>query len=693
MPDIEATGWVLDLAPGTMSDRVLASLTALSSGGFGTRIEIAGHDHDDVHTTVAAGVFDSEEVPDLLPGPIWSHVHCPGSESRRLRLDLRRGLLETTRATDQHTLHSTHLVSARRPGVHALRVVGPRFVEIDGPPLVPPMTRDGVTVTEQTDDEVTAMTVTSQRGTIDASASEDVTTTSTSSDMELIRIACYSAGTTAGPRSSRSSRDVLDEARRLGFDQLVHESATVWDERWRVAAIDLPARPDLELALRFAQFHLLSSSHAGDDAAVGARGLTGPAYRGHVFWDTDIFVVPALTAMAPSLARAALGYRWHRLEAARRRAVSEGRAGARFPWESADTGAEAAPTVSVDLRGETIPVRTGQQEEHIVADIAWAAANYVRWTGDREFERGRGAEILMETARYWQSRVTIDPDGTGHIRGVIGPDEYHENIDDNTFTNEMARWNLRYAAEVLDRLGRSNSEEWAAWRKTSDRLVGGFDADRGVHEQFAGFFELDPVLPSSLGTPPLPADVLVGHDRIQQLQIIKQPDVMMLHHLLPDSVPVGSLPADLDYYLPRTAHGSSLSPAITAANLARVGRVSEAVRWFELAARFDLDDLSGTTAGGLHLATMGGLWQAFHYGILGLEATSAGLVVEPVVPEPWGAVTHRFSYRGVPVQIRATVDEFVITSPSQIRVRSRESHECCGLQIKGRRGRLGWELR
>jgi trehalose/maltose hydrolase-like predicted phosphorylase len=232
----------------------------------------------------------------------------------------------------------------------------------------------------------------------------------------------------------------------------------------------------------------------------------------------------------------------------------------------------------------------------------------------------------------------------------------------------MARWNLTTAADVCERLRRGEAAEWSDWRRTGDRLVDGFDTVSGVHEQFAGYFGLDPVLATSLGEPPVPADALLGHERIAQVQIIKQSDVAMMHHLIPDAVRRGSLEADLGYYLPRTAHGSSLSPPITAALLARSGDLSEAVRWFEMAARFDLDNLSGTTAGGVHLATMGGVWQAFTHGFLGVRPTADGLVVDPRVPVPWGVVTHRFSFRSVPVRLDVSSDTFELTCPVPIDV-------------------------
>ena len=394
--------------------------------------------------------------------------------------------------------------------------------------------------------------------------------------------------------------------------------------------------------------------------AIGARGLTGTAYRGHVFWDTDVFVLPALAALAPGAARAALTYRSNRLASARARALAEGRSGARFPWESADIGDDVTPAEGRDLHGTVIPILTGELEEHIVADVAWAVATYQLWTDDAQFMRTRGVEILAETARYWASRAEIDDDGSAHIRGVIGPDEYHERVDDNAFTNVMARFNLRTAAEHGDRLGMVGGHERRAWLELADRFVDGLDAQTGVYEQFAGFNDLEHTVVSAIGDPPLSADVLLGHDRIQCTQINKQPDVLMLHHMVPDEVGSSTLQPNLDVYLPLTAHGSSLSPAICSGLLARAGRLDEAVHWFRIAARLDLDDRARTTAGGVHVATMGGVWQALTSGFLGIRACQGGLTVDPHVPADWGRVVHRFVYRSAPVVVELDGDDLQI---------------------------------
>jgi trehalose/maltose hydrolase-like predicted phosphorylase len=221
-------------------------------------------------------------------------------------------------------------------------------------------------------------------------------------------------------------------------------------------------------------------------------------------------------------------------------------------------------------------------------------------------------------------------------------------VDDNAFTNVMARWNLRRAAE-LD----GDTAERARWLRVADALVDGYDSMSGFYEQFAGFFLLEPLVIADVAPRrPIAADLLLGRERTEGAQVLKQADVLMLHHLVPDEVAPGSLLANLDFYEPRTAHGSSLSPAIHASLLARAGRFREALRALRVAARIDLDDLTGTTASGLHLAAMGGLWQALAFGFAGIRPRGETLVVEPHLPPEWGALELRLCFRGVRLRIR-----------------------------------------
>ncbi len=692
-------GWLIHFDVDATNRRVVESLAAICNGRFGTW-GLLDHQGDLVPgSTVASGVYDSDAVPSLLEGPRWSVVELAGPNDWRetVELDLRTGVVSVelhgrdpaTGGDRAELVRATLFASIARPSVHALRVEGPVGTIADCPALLVPELRPGLRIeAEETVDGTSCVTVTSDRGGITATATQALR--NDEDRCTLTRFASYRRASD-DDRGEAATIGGLDRVAAIGYTDLLAEHGRRWADRWAACAIDIPARPDLERAVRFAQYHLLAASTEDGEAAIGARGLTGRAYRGHVFWDTDVFVVPALSAMAPDLARSALRYRVNRLSAARRRAADESLAGARFPWESADTGFEVTPTEGRDLHGNVIPVLTGSQEEHIVADIAWAIMNHVAWSGDRRFLETGGAAVVYETARYWQSRIERDGDGSGHIRGVIGPDEYHEAVDDNTFTNAMARWNLETAAALAERSGGAPESERRAWADTAAALVDNYDPATGTHEQFTGFFDLEPVLVASIGTAPLPADALLGRERIHQIQIIKQPDVLMLHHLLPDALPPGSLDRDLDVYLPRTAHGSSLSPAITASALARVDRAADALHWFELAARLDLDDITGTTAGGLHMATMGGVWQALAHGFLGVRPTDEAVVVDPRVPDELGTVTLRFLWRSAPVRVDASAGGLEVSSPTDIAVDVPGLGRCRGRRIGAVRGDGGWE--
>jgi trehalose/maltose hydrolase-like predicted phosphorylase len=323
-----------------------------------------------------------------------------------------------------------------------------------------------------------------------------------------------------------------------------------------------------------------------------------------------------------------------------------------------------------DRAGQVIPIRTGLLEEHVTADVAWATACYVDWTGDEEFAAGPGRELLVETARYWVSRIRLGPDGRGHIYGVIGPDEYHEPVDDNVYTNVMARWNLRRAAELVARVPSSvAAEERESWLRAAASLVDGYDPETGLYEQFAGFFALEPlVVEEVLPRRPMTAEVLIGRKQLRRTQILKQTDVLMLHHLVPEEVAPGSLQPNLLFYESRTTHGSSLSPGIHAALFARAGMLERAVEILRTASRIDLDDLTGTTAEGLHLATMGSVWHALALGFAGLRPTREALQIDPRLPTSWAALELRVRFRGSSVRLHLEQAAFTVTADPQATV-------------------------
>jgi trehalose/maltose hydrolase-like predicted phosphorylase len=598
-------------------ERVHESLLALADGRLGTRgVSLVG-DGATRPGIVLAGVYDGAGAETSLARCAdWARV----ADSHEILPDVRRLDLHSCLLHEAGAVTSLRFSSLARPGTVALRAAA-------GPGLLPAAVQGRA-------EAGAAVWRDRRRGRI------------------LERLGAYDARIPA-------ARAALAAAEEAGFERLLNEHRAAWARRWEEADVTIVGDPELQFAVRFALFHLMASVGDRGEAAVGARGLSGPAYGGHVFWDSDVFVLPFLAATHPAAARAMLEYRIRRLPQARAAAARSGRSGARFPWESAGEGADVTPTAARTPDGRVVRIRTGELEEHIAADVAWAASCYGEWTGDAAFLTGPGGELVVETARYWASRIRYDGDGRAHLYGVIGPDEYHEPVDDNAFTNVMARWNLRRAAEVDG----VDPDERRGWLAAADALVDGYDPVTRIYEQFAGFYELEPLLISeAVPRRPVAADLLLGADRVAAAQVVKQADVLMLHQLVPGEVAPGSLVPNLDFYEPRTAHGSSLSPAVHAGLQARADRFSAALESLRLAARIDLDDLTGTTAGGLHLATMGGLWQALAFGFAGVRPSPDRVLVDPRLPPEWEALELGLRFHGDPFRLRIEPGRVAVTS-------------------------------
>ena len=345
---------------------------------------------------------------------------------------------------------------------------------------------------------------------------------------------------------------LLREAQDGGFERLLSEQRAAWASRWADCDVVIDGDERAQLAVRFAMFHLISMCCADGEAALGARSATGHAYNGHVFWDVESFVLPFFAATHPPTARAMLNYRSRRLDAALEAARRQGRRGARFPWESATDGFDVTPAVLPDANGNPVRIMSGPQEEHVIADVAWGAAHYLDWTGDEQFARGDGQRLLVETARYWCERVERDETGEAHIAGVMGPDEYHENVSDSAYTNVMARWNLRRAAQHVSRYGGVDADEIGSWLAAADALVDGYDPARGIYEEFSGYFQLEDLTPGDFGSVPVGLHSIIGAERCSASRAVKQADVVMAHVLADEEMMPGSFAADVDYYLPRT---------------------------------------------------------------------------------------------------------------------------------------------
>ena len=664
-------GWtVVDVAvPGRGAAAALAREAVFTIGDGSLATRGALEEDPAAAAVLASGVYSGTGAAEhLLVGPSWTGLDLTGSvEAHRRVLDLRTGVLSREASTGSTPLRIARFASPARPGLQVLRAQGPSALFSPGAALRPPVEGrietgryDGVDWVRTRGDDASG-----DRGGIVAVAvqAEHVVDGRRTVD----RFAVYRADPVRTP-DPQEAIAALRSAQQAGFEVLLAEQREAWADRWAHADVEIPDDPSAELAFRFALFQLWVNAGCTDEApaaerAVGARGLSGTGYAGHVFWDADVFVLPALATICPAAARAMLEYRIRRLPQARAAALACGRAGARFPWESARDGIEVTPT-SMLLGDEMIAVRTGELEEHIGADVAWAADHYAAWTGDHELAAGPGRAMIVETARYWASRIRLSPDGRGHIDGVIGPDEYHEDVDDDAFTNVMARWNLRRGAELV-----ADPAEAAGWLALADALVDGYDPATGRHEQFAGYDVLEPLLAADVAQIPFAADLVLPRERVARSQLIKQPDVLMAHFVVPQELPAGSLSADLDFYVPRTSHGSSLSPAITAALQARAGRADEALDMLRLALRMDLDDVTGSSAKGLHVATIGGLWQALVYGVLGLTVASGTLQLDPQLPSAWGSVRIRLRCLGARVVVQVGPERLTVDTDRPLLVR------------------------
>ncbi|MBE9607266.1 glycoside hydrolase family 65 protein [Acetobacteraceae bacterium H6797] len=430
-----------------------------------------------------------------------------------------------------------------------------------------------------------------------------------------------------------------------------HERAMA--ECWKASDVAIEGEAEAQGALRFALHHLIATADEDDPrVSIGARALTGDDYHGHVFWDTEIYLLPFYTWTWPEAARALLLYRHVTLPGARAKAAAIGCKGALYAWESTDTGFEATPERVVAPDGRVVEVLSGKQEQHISADVSYAVWHYWKVTGDDAFMREAGAEIMLETARFWASRAERGEDGRYHIRRVIGPDEYHEGIDDNAFTNLMARWNIRRAIELAEAWPDARAktglggEELAAWAEVAEGLVTGRDPSSGLLEQFAGYFALEEIDLAAYEGHRMPMDVVLGRERVAVSRIVKQADVVALLALLPEEFTQEEIETNFAFYDFRCAHGSSLSRVMHGLVAARLGRVEKALEHFRLAAAVDLGAEIAKSAGGIHIATQGGLWQLAVLGFAGLSWREDGIALAPCLPEEWTGLRFALSWHG-----------------------------------------------
>ncbi|MDQ4037690.1 MAG: family 65 glycosyl hydrolase [Actinomycetota bacterium] len=469
-----------------------------------------------------------------------------------------------------------------------------------------------------------------------------------------LRLVKYLAYGWSSRRSAHALRDQVEGAlatsKLSGWDVLVTEQRKFLDDHWAAADVEIEGDDELQQAVRVAMFHVLQAAIRAERRAIPAKGLTGPGYDGHTFWDTETYVLPVLTYTAPEAARDALIWRHSTLDRARARAAELGQKGAAFPWRTIN-GAECSGYWPA-----------GTAAFHINADIADAVARYFRATNDRDFDRDYGAEILIETARLWMSLGHFAADGGFRIDGVTGPDEYSAITDDNTFTNLMAQRNLREAAaaagrqgEVAERLGVDQSET-ASWHRAADAVVIPYDERLEVHQQSEDFTQHDEWDFANTPTEHYPLLLHAPYFEIYRKQVIKQADLVMAMFLRGDAFSPEQKARNFGYYESRTVRDSSLSAAMQAVLAAEVGHLDLAYDYWAETVFTDLYNLHGNSVQGLHLAALAGAWTVAVCGFGGMRDHNGWVTFAPRLPPKLTFLAFRILVEGRAITVKVNKD-------------------------------------
>lgn len=457
-------------------------------------------------------------------------------------------------------------------------------------------------------------------------------------------------------------KNEIDAFVERGFEQELAEHFKVYEEMWKEADIQIQGDFDLDRAVRFNIFHLMSTGNEHDDRVnVGAKLLHGEEYGGHAFWDTELFMLPFFAYVFPKTAKNLESYRYRLLDAARANAAKNGYKGAQYPWESADDGTEQCPDWTIEPDGTCYRCYVADYEHHVTAAVAYGIYDYVKITKDTSFLLKKGGEILMETARFWASRCEyITEKDRYEIRKVTGPDEWHEPVDNNVYTNYLAKWNLRYVIALIQDLKEHHREDYdriaekisltekeiEEWNLVQSKIYLPRKEGTQLLEQFEGYFDLQEVTIQEYDKndwPIRPAELKTM--KTKETQIIKQADVVMLLHLMGEEFDEETTKLNYSYYEKRTLHGSSLSPSIYSIMGLKVGDDTKAYRYLRRAAFIDLINLQKNTREGIHAANAGGVWQTVVFGFAGLSIDADGILnITPKMPKEWEGVTFRIHY-------------------------------------------------
>jgi alpha,alpha-trehalose phosphorylase len=470
-------------------------------------------------------------------------------------------------------------------------------------------------------------------------------------------------------------RRTLDRMVRDGFDVLVTKQREHLDRFWDRADVRVESRLyplRHQQAIRWNLYQVAQASWRAEGAGIPAKGLTGQAYDGHYFWDIEVYVLPFLSYTHPRIARNLIRFRYSMLERARERARDLSQRGALYPWRTID-GEEASATF-----------QAGTAQYHINADIAYAIRRYANVRGDDRLLGEVGGEILVETARLWEDLGFYGMDGRFHIHGVTGPDEYTTVVNDNTYTNLMARLNLSFAAATVRRLRQEHPEDYAAlvhevglqpgevesWERAAAAMHVPFDEQRGIHPQDGAFLERE--VWDFASTPRERFPLLLHYHPlvIYRSQVLKQADIVLAMFLLGDEFSEEQKRRNYDYYDPLTTGDSSLSACVQSIIAAEIGNEQQAIEYFDYALLMDLANVAGNASNGVHIASAAGVWSSLIFGFGGVRDFDGRLSFAPKLPRVWNALAFslRFCDRQIRVQLTHDEERYLVDEGAPLEV-------------------------
>ena len=474
---------------------------------------------------------------------------------------------------------------------------------------------------------------------------------------------------------TQNAKAVFTSYKEDFFNESIENHCNRWEQRLSECKICITGNDYDQKLIDLAVYHLITAGEfSGNTCSIPARNLSGESYKGHVFWDTEMYLLPFFTYTNPEIARNLLMYRYNTLDGARENATKEGFAGVSYAWESTDSGLEAAPEIAILPNGEVIRILSGSYENHISSDIAYTIWKYWQATLDDDFLVNYGTEILFETARFYKSLLSKGEDNLYHINSVIGPDEYHECVNDNAYTNYLAVNNFDIALKAYDLMKSKYSgkleileekiglkdEEIEEWKEFKENIYSGNNPKTGLYEQFKGFYELEYVDLENYKSRTVPMDIILGREKTREIQVIKQADVLMFMMLFGERFSRKELIANYNFYEKKCGHGSSLSPSIHSITAARAGKVEDAYKYFLKNASIDVGDSFGNAAGGIHIASQGGAWMSITLGFAGMYSTDKGLIFDPSPPQEWNSIEFPVVWRGQKLKVALQQDKLNI---------------------------------